>query len=175
MHPHVNGVNECFSRQNGTNGSSRHRVYVLSAKDSIACLNMMKNLAINLRQSIQEGQEPSPGDLAYTLLERRSRLPWVVAIRSVSLEELAGRLEKLMIRPLNATKEPRLGFVFNGQGAQWYAMGRELIAAYPVFSTSIQKAGQILEDYGAVWSLHGMRSLIQWPSGETDADPVQTS
>lgn len=117
---------------------------------------MAKNLAGHLRRSIQEGHEPSPSDLAYTLLERRSSLPWVVAIRSTSLEELAMRLEQPVVKPLNATKQPSLGFVFNGQGAQWYAMGRELIAAYPIFGASIHKAGQILEDYGAVWSLYGM-------------------
>ena len=169
MHSHLKGVNGYSSHQKGTNGSSRSRVYVLSAKDSMTCLNMAKNLAVHLRRSTQEGREPSPGDLAYTLLERRSRLPWVVAIRSISLEELGKRLEESIVKPLNATKQPRLGFVFNGQGAQWYAMGRELIAAYPIFGASIHKAGQILEDYGAVWSLHGMRSM-EWTSRKTDAD-----
>ena len=156
MHSQLNGVNGYSSHEKGTNGSSRSRIYVLSAKDSMTCLNMAKNLAVHLRRSTQEGHEPSPGDLAYTLLERRSRLPWVAAIRSISLEELAKRLEQPIVKPLNATKQPRLGFVFNGQGAQWYAMGRELIAAYPVFGASIHQAGQILVDYGAVWSLYGM-------------------
>ena len=158
-HSHLNGVNGYASYQNVTHGSSRYRVYVLSAKDSIACLKMAKNLAAYLRQSIQEGHEPSPGDLAYTLLERRSRLPWAVAIRASSLEELADRLEQPIVKPLNATKKPRLGFVFNGQGAQWYAMGRQLITAYPIFGASIKKAGQILKDYGATWSLYGMWSF----------------
>ena len=156
IYSHLNGVNGYSSCQNG---SDRHRVYILSAKDAAACMKMAHNLAVHLRQSIQQGHEPSPGDLAYTLLERRSHLPWVVAIRSSSLKELAERLEQPTVKPLNATKQPRLGFVFNGQGAQWFAMGRELIAAYPVFGDSIQKASQILKDYGATWSLYGMWSL----------------
>ena len=159
MNPRLVGMSEHSSRQNGTHSSNRHRVYVLSAKDSAACLKMAKNIAIYLRRSNQEGQEPYPGDLAYTLLERRSHLPWVVAIRASRMNELAQRLEQPTVKPLHATKQPRLGFVFNGQGAQWYAMGRELITTYPVFNASIHKAGQILKDYGATWSLYGTWSL----------------
>ena len=80
----------------------------------------------------------------------------MVATRSRSLKDLAERLEEPIAKPLNGTKQPRLGFVFNGQGAQWYAMGRELITSYPIFSASIQKADQVLRDYGADWSLYGM-------------------
>lgn len=159
MHSRMNGVNGYSSYQNGTHDSNRYRVYILSAKDSVACLEMVKNLGVYIRQSIQEGHEPSPGDLAYTLLERRSHLPWVVAIRASNLDELAERLEQPTVKALHSTKQPRLGFVFNGQGAQWYAMGRELITAYPVFGASIHKAGQILKDYGANWSLYGMWNL----------------
>ncbi|KAL2167896.1 hypothetical protein VTG60DRAFT_683 [Thermothelomyces hinnuleus] len=38
--------------------------------------------------------------------------------------------------------------------AQWYAMGRELITAYPVFGAAVHRAGQILKDFGASWSLY---------------------
>ena len=162
MNPDLIGLKGHSSHQNGTHGSNRHRVYVLSAKDSVACLKMAKNIAVYLRRSNQEGHEPCPGDLAYTLLERRSHLPWVVAIRTSNLDELAERLEQPTVKPLHATKQPSLGFVFNGQGAQWYAMGRELISTYPVFNASIHKADQILKDYGATWSLYGMWSLSHW-------------
>ncbi|KAI1502213.1 hypothetical protein F5X99DRAFT_427602 [Biscogniauxia marginata] len=153
--PHANGVNGSATYQNGTHSSNQYRVFILSAKDSTACKEMAKNLAIYLRQSIQDGREPAPSNLAYTLFERRSRLPWATAVRARSLEQLAERLEQPVAKgPLHATKRPRLGFVFNGQGAQWYAMGRELITAYPVFGTAIHKAGQILNEYGANWSLY---------------------
>ena len=58
---------------------------------------------------------------------------------------------------------PRIGFVFNGQGAQWHAMGRELIAAYPVFGSAILRADQMLKEYGATWSLHGSFALSTYP------------
>jgi acyl transferase domain-containing protein len=163
MRSHMNGVNGHYSHQNGSHDSNRYRVYMVSARDSTTCLKMGNNLATHLRQLIQEGKEPSPGDLAYTLFERRSHLPWAVAVRASNIEELAERLEQPAAKPLHATKKPRLGFVFNGQGAQWYAMGRELIAAYPVFAASIHKAGQILNDFGASWSLYCMKNLRYSP------------
>lgn len=157
MRPRTNGINGHATYQNGTQGSNGSRVYILSAKDSGACKEMMNNVAEFLRQSIQEGNEPSPTDLAYTLAERRSRFPWAVAVRASNLEELAERLEQPTAKaPLHAARGPRLGFVFNGQGAQWYAMGRELITAYSIFGDSIRKADRVLRDYGAAWSLHGM-------------------
>ncbi|KAM0795830.1 thiolase-like protein [Usnea florida] len=174
MNPRLVGMSEHSSRQNGTHSSNRHRVYVLSAKDSAPCLKMAKNIAIYLRRSNQEGHEPYPGDLAYTLLERRSHLPWVVAIRASRMDELAQRLEQPTVKPRHATKQPRLGFVFNGQGAQWYAMGRELITTYPVFNASIHKAGQTLKDYGATWSLYDELMLGEYSTRVAEIDLSQT-
>lgn len=154
MHSLTNRVESHSIDSNGTQGCERSRVYILSAKDSGACLEMARNLAAFLRLSIRKGHKLTSGDLAYTLLERRSRLPWTVAIRASNIEDLAERLEQPTIKALQATKHPRIGFVFNGQGAQWYAMGRELITAYPVFGVSIDKADRILKGYGAHWSLY---------------------
>jgi acyl transferase domain-containing protein len=70
------GENEFNSFQfNGLHSFDRYRVYILSAKDSAACQVMAKNLAVHLRRTLEQGREPLPGDLAFTLDERRSRLP----------------------------------------------------------------------------------------------------
>jgi acyl transferase domain-containing protein len=74
---------------------------------------------------------------------------WVAAVRARTIDELAERLRDPMLRPSSTSKRPRLAFVFNGQGAQWHAMGRELIGAYPVFGRSIREADDILKEYGA--------------------------
>lgn len=130
------------------------RVFVISGKDSFSSEKMTQNLAAHLRQKIADGGEPSLDDLAYTLAERRSRFPWLVTARASSITELAERLEKPGLKASQASsKAPRLGFVFNGQGAQWHAMGRELLSAYPVFASSVQAGDRILRNYGAKWSL----------------------
>ena len=149
---------------NGTNGSdqadiSRSLIYILSSKDSGVSTAMGKRLASYIREATStEGREEllSPADLAYTLAERRSRFPWATAVRANSLEDLANKLDDYSRKATRAMQSPpRIGMVFNGQGAQWHAMGRELISAYPVFGSAVQRATKILQDYGAVWSLEG--------------------
>ncbi|KFY24016.1 hypothetical protein V491_02322 [Pseudogymnoascus sp. VKM F-3775] len=132
---------------------SKSRVYIFSAKDSLACKTTTKKFAVYLRTLIESAQDQCPGDLAYTLAERRSLFSWLVAVRARSLADLADRLEQPTLKGSRTTKQPRLGFVFNGQGAQWHAMGRELIQAYPVFNNAIREADGILKVYGATWSL----------------------
>lgn len=135
-------------------------VFLLSAEDANTTRAMAKNLGTNLRKSIEVGKNISLADLAYTLAERRSRLSSKAVIRARSLEELIDTLDRpdLKIRATGPSKR-RLGFVFNGQGAQWHAMGRELLSSYPVFALAIKDADGILRGFGADWSLEGKSSL----------------
>ncbi|KAI1806786.1 putative polyketide synthase [Daldinia bambusicola] len=93
------------------------------------------------------------GKLARTLAGRRSILPWKSYIIAASCEGAVAQLEKPIksIRS-NDTIAPDLAFVFTGQGAQWYAMGRELLAL-PVFRESLEGAGRYFVQLGAPWSL----------------------
>lgn len=92
--------------------------------------------------------------LAFTLCQRRSVLDWREAVSASTPTELAEALSSSTSEPLRPSGQPSLGFVFTGQGAQWYAMGREL-HSYPVFASSMQSADDWLREYGANWSLLG--------------------
>ncbi|GAQ46314.1 lovastatin nonaketide synthase [Aspergillus niger] len=52
-------------------------------------------------------------------------------------------------------QSPRLGFVFTGQGAQWYAMGRQLMQESPIFLQTLQRTDQVLKALpdGPQWSV----------------------
>lgn len=93
-------------------------------------------------------------DIAYTLFSRRTMSPWKSAVVATSSNEL---LEKLRDSPKfqKAPESPRLAFVFTGQGAQWYGMGRQLISRYPVFTASLARADKHLRAFGASWSILG--------------------
>ncbi|KAI0015263.1 polyketide synthase [Xylariomycetidae sp. FL0641] len=156
----ADGVTQCDrNKNNGTSPGSTSSpgdpslVYVITAKDSTTAQQMNINLADYIHERSLMGTEPSPVDLAFTLAERKSRFPWTTVVRARGLAELARRLREPGCKASRVTKKPRLGFVFNGQGAQWHAMGRELIQGYPVFRRSLLAADQILRDYGAQWSL----------------------
>jgi len=91
------------------------------------------------------------GDLAYTLGMRRSRLPWrsfLVAESFAKVRDIGSYLSP----PVRSTEDPKIGFVFTGQGAQWYAMGRELLA-FPVFKRSLLEAEEYLCQLGCRWSI----------------------
>jgi len=49
-------------------------------------------------------------------------------------------------------EQPKIVFVFSGQGPQWWAMGRELLSQEPVFRKAILQCHNILSKY-AEWSL----------------------
>lgn len=60
------------------------------------------------------------------------------------------------------------------QGAQWFAMGRQLLDVYPVFSQSIKEAGEYLRSLGCEWVPIGMRRISQY-KGDTVANIRQMS
>ncbi|KAI0157177.1 hypothetical protein GGR52DRAFT_193072 [Hypoxylon sp. FL1284] len=150
-------------------------VYLLSAKDSHASRAMATRLASYIRQAGQYGNGVPMKNIAYTLATRRTRHPWVAAVRARTADELTDRLDERAIKVAQNLNRPRLGFVFNGQGAQWHAMGRELIDAYPVFASAIDRADKVLAEYGAPWSLREELALDKTSTRLYETDVSQSA
>lgn len=131
------------------------QVFSLSGKDEITTRTMISRLREYLQFNMDTDEQSFLRDIAYTLGQRRSRFAWKTAICACDKAGLITALTSSTMPVLKSTKKPRLGFVFTGQGAQWYAMGRELISVYPVFRDSILEAEQILRDFGCPWSAMG--------------------
>jgi len=104
-------------------------------------------------------------DLCHTAGARRSPLDHRLALVGRSREDFAARLVDHLrdeVSPAVAAGRvpaegvPRLAFVFSGQGPQWFAMGRELIAEGPtgseVFRQKIAECDALLQPL-AGWSL----------------------
>ncbi|KAG0646234.1 Highly reducing polyketide synthase [Hyphodiscus hymeniophilus] len=159
----TNGVNgHTEHATNGVNGNhsiSKSRVFVLSAKDDQVTRTMAQNLKAYLKSTKIEDEESFLDNLAYTLGQRRSLFPWIVTQPASSVPALITALESDKLVPIRANGKPKIGFVFTGQGAQWFAMGRELIKAYPVFRDCLWEADTYLKDFGSPWSL--MEELLR--------------
>lgn len=109
-----------------------------------------KMLLDYLRTHASSGNEEGSqfmDNLAYTLSKTRSRLSWKTSVVASTIDEFCSILERAPAKPLQSSQVPPLGFIFTGQGAQWYAMGRELLA-YSIFCKSLQEAEGYLKTLG---------------------------
>ncbi|KAK7927539.1 polyketide synthase [Apiospora marii] len=110
-------------------------------------------------------------DLAYTLDTRRSHLSWRACAVLNDAAQLVG-IESLISDPIRVgPQSPRVGFVFTGQGAQWYGMGREL-TVFPSFQAELCRAQVFLQSIGCSWSV--THELFQ-PEETSRIDQVEQS
>ncbi len=99
-------------------------------------------------------------DLCHTASLRRTHYDYRLAVVGRSKGELSARLREYLDQASSSAPAivqsgataPRLGFVFSGQGPQWYAMGRELLAEEAVFRGLIEKCDELLRPLSG-WSL----------------------
>lgn len=126
------------------------KVLLLSAKDEKALVRMNDAHSKLFAESSNLGQVTSSylNNLAYTLDTRRSSLPW----KSYAVVQDLGKIT--MSKPVLSDMSCKLGFIFTGQGAQWAGMGVELLS-FPIFKTSLLRAGQYLAQIGCDWDLLG--------------------
>ncbi|KAF4965337.1 hypothetical protein FSARC_6852 [Fusarium sarcochroum] len=159
---HANG-NGCTNGDYHANDTTDDaKVLILSARDERGCQQMVSDLKAYLEKHKLLGHKSLEQlllDLSYTLGERRTLFQWVAAHqvrleKDGTLDAAIQALESPRFKPSRrASDSPRIGMIFTGQGAQWYAMGRELMTSYPIFRQSIDEAEAHLQALGADWSL----------------------
>lgn len=90
-------------------------------------------------------------DLAYTAATSRTCFPWKSFTVCSKPEDMI-ESDSNMARPIWSSQRPKLAFIFTGQGAQHYSMGRSLMS-YEIYSTSIKDADAHLQSLGCPWSV----------------------
>lgn len=133
-----------------TNG---RKLFIFSANDKASLQRVTKELVIYLEQRPEMFELDLMASVAYTICQRRSILQWRLAVPASNSFELVEQLSKEQITPAKETEPLRIGYIFTGQGAQWWAMGRELYTEYPVFRDSLDRADTCMTSMGANWSL----------------------
>lgn len=153
---HSNGQSNGVTNGNGIHAEPKPKLFVVSSNDKEGVSRNVERLTSYLASSTPISKPDFLGNLAYTLATKRSVLPWKSFAIASSLEELSSNLApSALSRPLrsSSTSDPRLAFVFTGQGAQWYAMGHGL-SIFPAFKASMDASERMLRsDLGCPWSL----------------------
>lgn len=131
-------------------------VLVISARSS----DSLMSLARQYRQ-ILDRDEIGPRGLCSAAALCRVAHPYRLAVVGRSNEELgeaigaflAGeRNPGLFVSPRAAKARPRIGFVFSGNGPQWWGMARQVLAREPVFREAVERCDRELRRHGN-WSL----------------------
>lgn len=101
-----------------------------------------------LAEYIENAEEATIADVAHSLSSTRRTMhqqrSFVVASDNFGMKEQLSTPRPAAPWTAALKSTPRLGFVFTGQGAQWHAMGRQLIEECPHFRQSLQRCDKIL-------------------------------
>ncbi len=122
---------------------------VLSAKTEGA----LRATAVKLREHLQNHQQQSLGDVAYSLVTTRSSMEHRLAMAVPTREALVLALEVASQGEIptgasrgNASDSGgKLAWLFSGQGSQMAGMGRELYGSWPVFQAALDAAWSVLD------------------------------
>ncbi|KAI0021287.1 hypothetical protein F4780DRAFT_790484 [Xylariomycetidae sp. FL0641] len=136
------------------NGESEERqmLFLLSAAEDDGVQRSATDLASHLEHLEVEDETQYLSDLAFTLGTRRSIYPARSFATGSSFASLRESLSHPVQKPLRASSQPSLRFIFTGQGAQWVGMGRELMQ-YPIFRKSLERADAFTRSLGSPWSM----------------------
>ncbi|KAF2463891.1 reducing type I polyketide synthase [Lindgomyces ingoldianus] len=164
-HGDVNGDDIAIERKEGPRNAmlngmlsvteeKQPRLLVFSAFNDDAVKRVVKSYSAYFAKQLNKkslGDVSYVNNLAYTLYNRRTRLP----CRSVALvDHVCGlpKLDELVSKPNRSSSKLGLGFVFTGQGAQYAGMGKELLR-YTAFRDTFLRFGSVLSILGCEWSL----------------------
>jgi acyl transferase domain-containing protein len=120
----------------------------LSARDPLA----LRSVALRLAERLAQDAAPSLADVATTLATGRAQLARRLALVADSSTELQQELRALATEredeqlgeSARVGQQPKIAFLFTGQGAQYPGMGRQLYQTEPVFRAVLDKANELL-------------------------------
>ncbi|KAJ0413227.1 hypothetical protein BJY00DRAFT_319996 [Aspergillus carlsbadensis] len=150
---HVQGPPLSSSADGLNQANGVPHVFIWSAMDQTGVSRVAKSYESYL-EIVGSRRQLTASDLrslAWTLAVRRSKFPWTSFAVAGTLDELRTNIKQGSVAMQRPGWERRVVGVFTGQGAQWHAMGRELLA-YDTFRTSLRAADNIIRTVGGTWS-----------------------
>jgi amino acid adenylation domain-containing protein len=146
--------------------SNRMQLLVLSARSDEALDQATENITKYLRSN----SDANLADVAWTLQAGRRAFPCRRAVvtkdASDAIEALTKRDRKRMQTRLKPKDNPRVCFLFPGQGSQHANMAREIYESEPVFRANLDRCAEILQPFLQA----DLRTLLYPPAGASEED-----
>ncbi len=151
----INHSNESYDQINSSVPNSY--LLPLSARSPEA----LKSIASDFLKLLAPDSSVTANDLCYAASLRRSQYDYRLAAIGNSRNEIYDSLQSFLMGGLDPNlflgsevhdRQPKLAFVFSGQGGQWYGMCRELLRQEPVFYKAIERIDNIIREHFG-WSL----------------------
>ncbi|MEQ9440316.1 MAG: SDR family NAD(P)-dependent oxidoreductase [Cyclobacteriaceae bacterium] len=146
-------------------GNDQKRTSIDESKVELFTLSAQSKEALkeNVSQynSFLETSAASLADICFTAGARRSALDHRLSVAVRTKQELREKLQAFLqdetragmyCQKVKRGHQPKIGFIFSGQGPQWYAMGQELLKSSPLFREVIERIDASFRKL-ADWSL----------------------
>lgn len=136
------------ARTADTNGVGQERLVLLTAPSEKKLQTLIGTFRVNIKNT-----SCHLDDLSYSTLMRGDILQNALGVVAGSLPELESTLKGYPVLPANAfalnctmtLANPRIVWVFTGQGSQFHKMGHELFHAEPVFRSALEECNKHLQ------------------------------
>ncbi|KAL8735751.1 MAG: hypothetical protein Q9166_000614 [cf. Caloplaca sp. 2 TL-2023] len=129
------------------------RLILISHRTKAGVQQVAKDLSRYVIQNSTPTKDRFLDNLAYSLNCRRTLFDWRATVVASSPQGLASVLNTQTLEPNRTLPNLLLCFIFTGQGAQWHAMGRELISRYRNFRSTLKFSELHFKSLGASWSV----------------------
>ncbi|MGE0756599.1 MAG: beta-ketoacyl synthase N-terminal-like domain-containing protein, partial [Pirellulaceae bacterium] len=136
--------------------ADRPYLLTVSARDDVALRESVERF-----RSFLDVQAPVLDAFCYSAGARREAHPQRLAFVGRTADELSESMRRWLQDPAQADsvvagrvrgEAPPVVFVFTGQGAQWWGMGRELLVREPVFRRTLEQIDSLFQPL-AGWSI----------------------
>ena len=117
----------------------------LSAKNKIALAELADNYAVHLEAQSATGADDLFSDVCFTAATGRSHFAHRLTLVAESSIEAVERLRAMNYLAGGVSEDnPKIAFLFTGQGSQYLGMGRQLYETQPLFRETLDRCGEIL-------------------------------
>ncbi|KPA18699.1 thioester reductase [Candidatus Magnetomorum sp. HK-1] len=115
----------------------------LSAKSKTALDDLVLRYVDYLNKS-ENDSHINIGDICSTASTGRDHFPYRLCIIGSSINEIRKKLYEAKIEPSSQSLNPKIVFMFTGQGSQYPDMGRDLYESQPLFKQIMDKCDKLL-------------------------------